>query len=180
MPPQRRPDNTPVKEDDCLLTQRDVAYMLGLGPCSVIRLVNRGEFLTPIMFGTSPRWRYGDVKRFVRLLGATRPRPAAEVPTILPADMAGVEDKLSEYVTDWIKPCVYFLLRKDEVVYVGQTKCLPVRVEQHRKGDATTEPKVFDRVMFLCVDETRLGWVERQYILRLKPFYNVSGNSQAR
>lgn len=184
MAQQKRPNGTPVQEEDCLLTSRDVAYMLGIGAGVLARLVSSGEFLAPISLGNAQRWRYGDVKRYVRLL-AVASAPKKTMTVFGPAEdqpwyMQKIHGQLQEYDLGAIRPCVYFLLQGTEVVYVGQSKCLPSRVEQHRRGDAQNGPKVFDKVVFFPVEESQLNFVEKFYIRQLKPFYNVASNDRSR
>lgn len=66
-------------------------------------------------------------------------------------------------------PCVYHLLWKGEVVYVGQTKNLRVRIRAHLKD------KLFDAVdySFAFPPET-LNDTETRHILELQPHYNRS------
>lgn len=71
---------------------------------------------------------------------------------------------------DVLFPCVYFLMAGDAVVYVVQTKQLPVRLCDHRKYG-----KVFDRVFFLPVDASEMEMIEFAFIERLKPSLNGKG-----
>lgn len=68
---------------------------------------------------------------------------------------------------------VYFLIDKDKVVYVGQTKCTwPQRIDNHlREGQ-----KVFDDVWYVGVPIKELDNVEKKYIKKFKPKYNVTNN----
>ena len=63
---------------------------------------------------------------------------------------------------------VYFLIEKDEVVYVGQTKNGGVRPYQH------VGSKDFDRVEIIYCDQDSLNTVEATYIAKYKPKYNCS------
>jgi len=76
---------------------------------------------------------------------------------------------LQYYELDW-PPCVYFLMQGEEVVYVGQTNCLPDRIIWHRR-----DKKVFDGVWFLPVDAGDLVLLEGRYIDRFRPRYNKTG-----
>lgn len=63
---------------------------------------------------------------------------------------------------------VYFLIRSDVVVYVGQTNNLNGRINTHRADRS----KVFDRALALpCLAED-LDRVEATYIRKLTPEYN--------
>lgn len=68
--------------------------------------------------------------------------------------------------------CVYFLIRKDVVVYVGQSTALGLRISTH-----FTSIKVFDRVLYILVPQKDLDAVEQGFIKRLQPEYNVTHNS---
>lgn len=68
-------------------------------------------------------------------------------------------------------PAVYFLYLRGEVVYVGQTKTLRFRIDQH----ITDGVKQFDAVGFLkCPVNLLLKW-EAHFIKRLAPKYNNCG-----
>lgn len=71
---------------------------------------------------------------------------------------------------DEIEPCyVYFLLKGDAVVYVGQTSApWPQRIRDHIKEGA----KEFDDVWYVKVDPLSLNKTEERYIRMLQPKYN--------
>ena len=75
---------------------------------------------------------------------------------------------------DAVEPChVYFLLNKNEVVYVGKTSApWPQRILNHIKEGT----KTFDDVWYLEVDPLSLDRVEMFYIKHYRPKYNVSHN----
>lgn len=65
--------------------------------------------------------------------------------------------------------CVYFLILKNEVVYVGMTTQLSTRVGTHRGYG-----KKFDRVLYIvCTDESAPK-IERALIRHLRPVLNGS------
>lgn len=70
---------------------------------------------------------------------------------------------------------IYFLCSSGKVVYVGQTKRLQARIEQHRKSK-----KVFDSVFFVSCPAEDMDDMERSYIAELAPPYNVAGNAVGR
>jgi hypothetical protein len=85
----------------------------------------------------------------------------------IPPDLARYEDQLVPLeVSD---PCIYFLVRDDVVVYVGQSVNLHVRVNAHPRD------KRFDRVLYLPTPLEDLDRVERGFILALQPEYNLQG-----
>lgn len=61
---------------------------------------------------------------------------------------------------------IYFLLLEGEVVYIGKSKQLHMRVHEHRKKFA------YDEYAFLNVDKEKLDFTEKKYILRYKPKHN--------
>lgn len=63
--------------------------------------------------------------------------------------------------------CVYFLIRDDTIVYVGQTNNLPGRVQAHLRD------KIFDHVAWIHVPFDELNEAEFYYISRFVPNYNV-------
>ena len=60
---------------------------------------------------------------------------------------------------------VYFLVRNDNVVYVGQSVSVPARVIQHKDKD-------FDKVFYIQADDDRHD-IEDYFIGKLKPEYNA-------
>lgn len=62
---------------------------------------------------------------------------------------------------------VYFLIKGDMVVYVGQTICFDSRFKNHLSSD-----KVFDRYAFIVTERTDLDEVEALYVHSLQPSLN--------
>lgn len=91
------------------------------------------------------------------------------------ADPYGIPDilipilgQLKEMNGDPHGSCVYFLIDKKEVVYIGQSRSLASRVESHRQN------KVFDRILYLPCPEDNLNDVESSLIRKFRPKYNLS------
>lgn len=63
-------------------------------------------------------------------------------------------------------PCIYFLVKNHEVVYVGQTWSIYARIAVHMKS------KVFDKVAMFDVHPSEMNNVEAAYILKFNPIYN--------
>lgn len=63
------------------------------------------------------------------------------------------------------EPIIYFLLDKEDVVYVGQSKSGMGRPYQHKD-------KVFDKISVLKCSEKVLDALETEYIKKYKPKYN--------
>lgn len=64
------------------------------------------------------------------------------------------------------RPCVYFLVKDGDVVYVGRTASLVKRMKQH------LHTKEFDSVFYVCVAEGDLETVEVEMITHLMPNLN--------
>lgn len=73
------------------------------------------------------------------------------------------------FVGEHTKCFVYFLIYKQEVVYVGQTRNGLQRPFSHRN-------KIFDEVKLLYCDEKELDVTENIYIRKYKPIYNKELN----
>lgn len=61
---------------------------------------------------------------------------------------------------------VYFLINKQKIVYIGQTKIGLPRIFQHR------QTKVFDKYSILKCTEKELNFYEDYLIKKFKPKYN--------
>jgi hypothetical protein len=71
-------------------------------------------------------------------------------------------------------PAVYFLYHRGEVVYVGQTRTLHFRIDQHLSEGV----KKFDAVGFVRCKLNDLLRYESHYIQQLAPKYNACGLSK--
>lgn len=91
-------------------------------------------------------------------------------PATIPRALAEVEARLCEMPTIECPPCVYFLIRQHEVIYIGQSKNLLGRLAQHRD-----DGKRWDRVLYLPVPADRLLDVESLWIKTLQPALNRAG-----
>ena len=65
---------------------------------------------------------------------------------------------------------IYFLISKNEIVYVGQSCEILSRVETHRKQNK----KIFDSFSYFEYDFDNLDNIEAYFIFKLKPKYNVT------
>lgn len=68
---------------------------------------------------------------------------------------------------------IYFLVKDNEVVYVGQTRYGMNRPYQHRYD------KEFDDIYIIKCDEDELDELEDKYIRKYTPIYNKSLNNKA-
>jgi hypothetical protein len=70
---------------------------------------------------------------------------------------------------------VYFLIHKDEVVYVGQSVDVLSRISRHRR-----EGREFDSYSYMVCEPERMNELEALYITALMPWLNLSlGRVQA-
>ena len=69
------------------------------------------------------------------------------------------------------KPFIYFLIKKNEVVYVGQTKVGLQRPLSHTDKD-------FDYIMIQYCDKSDLNEIESKYIVKYNPIYNKTYNKE--
>ena len=85
--------------------------------------------------------------------------------TNIPKELTTHGDDLYEYNT-YLPPCIYFLIESSQIVYVGQSSSLGLRIHAH------SIEKSFDKVLYMPIDEYRLLEVERFFIETLEPKYN--------
>lgn len=67
------------------------------------------------------------------------------------------------------KSFIYFLIKDNDVVYVGQTKNNLTRPFSHKDKD-------FNRIEILLCEENELDLIENKYILKYQPIYNTRIN----
>lgn len=65
---------------------------------------------------------------------------------------------------------IYFLIKNNEVVYVGQTQSGLIRPLQHKYN------KIFDSVYIINCGKDELDILEDKYIIKYKPIYNKNLN----
>ncbi len=63
-------------------------------------------------------------------------------------------------------PCIYFLIKDEEIVYVGKTVDLMMRISSHLKT------KDFDSFNYMVCDKCDLNKLETYYVLKYSPVYN--------
>ena len=63
---------------------------------------------------------------------------------------------------------VYFLFKKDKIVYVGQSQNIKERINTHKKN------KLFDCWNYIEVLGGNINEIEADYILKYNPIYNKS------
>ena len=74
----------------------------------------------------------------------------------------------SNQLTYYNYPCVYLLYDKDTIVYVGSSKAPIARITAHSQ-----ENKQFDSYRLIKCDKRKMLKLEKQYIIHLKPKYNL-------
>jgi hypothetical protein len=70
---------------------------------------------------------------------------------------------------------IYFLWRKEQIVYVGQSRNITQRIADHIQEGK----KRFDGMSYIAVEVIRLDRVERYFIETLLPQYNRCGIASA-
>jgi hypothetical protein len=87
----------------------------------------------------------------------------------VPMELEPMAEWLREFPVGMLRPtaCVYFLVRKGRIVYVGMSDSLYSRITDHLKD------KAFDRVLFLRVLPDEMSTVESAFIRIFKPAYNA-------
>jgi len=88
-----------------------------------------------------------------------------EIDSSIPKELSDVPG-LAQYTDIHFPPCIYFLVKDDKVIYVGQTTNLPARLIQHEKD------KVYSRAFYITVPRRELDRVERDFIHILQPRLN--------
>ena len=89
---------------------------------------------------------------------------------IIPTDL--IKFKLQSIETG-IRPAVYFLYDGDELVYVGQSRNVYGRINEHLKDD----DKVFDAFAIFSASSCEFLDIEQANIDYYKPKYNKQGKS---
>lgn len=65
---------------------------------------------------------------------------------------------------------IYFLIRNNQIVYIGKSTTLAFRLQEHRRG------KDFNRVFFIECEEDELLELEKRYIKKFAPPLNKKQN----
>lgn len=92
----------------------------------------------------------------------------------VPIEISGVNDlfRIDQNIFN-SGPCVYFLVRDNKVVYIGQAENIFPRLHEHQKN------KQFDRVFYIRVPLNKLTKIESSLIGSLQPEYNITMKSQS-
>ena len=166
-----------------LLGEQELAYMLSVSVSTIRGLIRDGQLAHPVVVKGKKRFLRRDVDAFLDQLpdvkGCTpkkRGRTSWDIPCI-PVSMLKWQAKLQEYEGHLLPPCVYFLIKDDELVYIGQTTNLAGRIDGHRKGSKATPKKEFDRVLFIECDRQLLTEKEGYFIWKLNPCLNKNRGS---
>jgi hypothetical protein len=169
------------------LTAAEVCRKIGFGICpdDLLRWAQSG-YAPHIRVGDSYFFKFTETRSWVLKNIAVhsdgKPLPAEVIVLNVQPDMQDLSrvptslSMMKEHLLHWplssdmpaIVSGVYFLCDGNEVVYVGQAKCVAVRVPQH------VNRKTFDRVYFMRVPEWDLDLVETKFIVALSPKYNRS------
>ncbi|OQW32901.1 MAG: hypothetical protein A4E19_05990 [Nitrospira sp. SG-bin1] len=161
-----------------LKTAEEVAKVVRLSLDRILEL-SRAEVLPHFRIdGGEPLFSVPTLKAYVRRYltveceGAPLPldlRPVVLKPvhTSAPLALTMVQDRLCECPAIDVPPCVYFLIDRETILYVGQSCNLPARLVQHSQAG-----RQWERALFLPVPESELLQVEAHWIRALKPSWN--------
>jgi hypothetical protein len=70
---------------------------------------------------------------------------------------------------------VYFLLKDQEIVYVGQSVHIPSRLDYHlRDNDSITRSEFFDSYHYIECEPEHLDMLEAFFIRKFNPLFNVA------
>lgn len=76
--------------------------------------------------------------------------------------------RLSKPIPNFKNFCVYFLIQREQIVYVGSTNSLSIRMEDHRRNG-----KVFDKYFVInCKTKDESLELEKYYIKSINPYFN--------
>lgn len=67
------------------------------------------------------------------------------------------------------KTGIYFLIKENKIVYIGQTINFDARISQHIQKKRI----VFNSVYYLPISDVEMKFVEEKYIKKFKPRYNI-------
>jgi predicted DNA-binding transcriptional regulator AlpA len=162
-----------------MLTIRQVAVRYNVSVLTIRRWWSAGLIPQPVRIGKSLRWIESKLEEWIAqrciqpeqlsvprfTISATRQSEILGVENV-PEALSEVASCLNEYEIPKAECRVYFLVRRGEVTYVGQTDQLDVRSRNH-KGS-----KDFDRVLYIDVPRERLLEAERYWINKLHPKLN--------
>ena len=71
-----------------------------------------------------------------------------------------------------VPPCVYFLVHRGDVVYVGKSENLRCRLEDHRLGIGNTSKKGFSEAYYIPIREELIDVAEMAFIKFFRAKYN--------
>ena len=151
-----------------LLRPHEVAERLSISLAMACREIKHAMFHVRIGQGRGIlRVSEQELARYIFRQGRS-PKPH---PVSVPQALAPLIELLQEASLGDGTPGVYFLLRQDKVVYVGQSLSVLTRIETHRRQGV----KVFDRAVYLTMPEEVLDEAEGAFIKLLQPEYNGAG-----
>jgi hypothetical protein len=141
----------------------------------VLELAEAGYMPCWKVDGGEPLFTVGQVKDYIKsnLTIGNNPRPfpivlpvpTAKDPFLPPDSIKGIQG-LQRLPQALYPPCVYFLIKKGVIQYVGQSVCIAARISQHQNI------KEFDEVYYLPVPQSDLNVTERAFIKLIKPPLN--------
>lgn len=161
-----------------ILTPEQASVLTMVSVDRLISLANSGYAPALWIDGSGPYFKGQDIVKWAKenLVRAQKEQPLKiEVKVIVaeaarPADVPLVLSQMSSMlkVYPWREAAsaVYFLVKGEDVVYVGQSRNLSYRITTHSSG------KEFDRVFYIPVPSASLNDVESALIRTIRPKLN--------
>jgi predicted DNA-binding transcriptional regulator AlpA len=166
--------------DKLLLSLDELAGYLNCSRKHILAAVVDREMPQPVEFGGKRFWRSWEIVNWIDgrhdhgspelRYAISEARASTKEPSAVPACIQKLEGYLIEYIPNK-QHCVYFLVKGDEVVYIGSSFTIYSRITQHKEKD-------FDRVLYFHVEPERMLAVEAELIRVIKPKLNVKGLSE--
>lgn len=145
-----------------LLTKQEASKALGITPTTLNTWARNGKGPRPIRLSEQiTRYCPNDIDAFLGVHGT----PIHAAPTTL----KGIPPCAIELPFRREYPCIYFLVHNDEIVYVGQSGNLVLRIGSHITS------KKFDRVFYIELEMSDFKFmseIECAFIRHLKPKLN--------
>ena len=164
--------------DAKLLTIQSVAKMLDMTPKRVRNLWRDGLLPSPIEFGGLTLWLHADIVVLVNLLSREYRHYVERAVPDGPKSVGIKHPALSpvrEYlVSESSSPGIYFLVKDEQIVYVGSSLNPSKRIGQHRTGTRSTAAKDFDSSFVLPTPIEDLIETEKKFVALIDPPLNIA------
>ncbi|SHK43559.1 transcriptional regulator, AlpA family [Roseomonas rosea] len=175
---QRSGDVAVPERSNRFIRIEEVEAMTGWDRTSIRRAMMKGAFPSARMLSSrTMRWVHCEVADWVAANGrqiAPMPPPDPKLPKPAmfgpprpnPFALLNEEQILAQAVP-YGAPGIYFLIKEERIVYIGQSVNVHARVAHHRYS------KAFDRWHWIPVPKRRLNVMEQRYIQFFRPPLNM-------